>query len=669
MNKDKKTELTLYIFLILSIAFGIYFRLKGLGKWPLAIDEYYIAQSVKNILNFGLPMWPSGGFYDRGIIYQYLTAGLMLTGLKAEFAIRIIPAITNLICLIPVYLISKKISGKTFASILVFIFCFSVWEVEFARFGRMYAPFQMIFMWYLYFLYKNLIEGDVKALKWILILSFLSIFVYEASVFLCILNFIPLIWKYENKKFCLTKISLKNVKASYLILCILIFICAYLLIKSNFRYFGMERADLLPSHLILNNEAAGEGQFRLPKLFFIPLLSSKLFLLLYLVPIGVIAYSIRKIFINQAVSISAKYIFVILILLSMLNLFGLLIVLFILFYINDEIKKEDIRHGAKFLALTLTINFIFWTVFTVKSNSWYYFFPNEQFASIKEIIKVTWKEFLNYPYFYETFVLFRDTIPVYTYIIIVLLFIGIVNLFFTKNNYKARLLFSLLIVLVLLVNILNLAYFDTRYFLFMFPVVLILSFWSLERILGKFIYKERYKIAAFIIISAFVLIISEDFNLKHLFKIDSKEINFRQNMTLAKKIHYYPRWDTRAPAEFINERRKSNEIVIINEQVNDFYLDTLSYVYRDYRSVNFSGESIDHGRKERWTDAGLIYDDKELINLLRRGNNTKWFLLNTIWSTRFLRQDSFFIYFDKYAVYASDDSSAVVYKVPAAIKQ
>lgn len=664
MNKDKKTELTLYIFLILSIAFGIYFRLKGLGKWPLAIDEYYIAQSVKNILNFGLPMWPSGGFYDRGIIYQYLTAGLMLTGLKAEFAIRIIPAITNLICLIPIYLISKKISGKILAAVLVFVFCFSVWEVEFARFGRMYAPFQMMFVWYLYFLYNNLIEGKSRSLKWLLILSFLSIFVYEGSVFLCILNFLPLIWDYENKKFYLSRISLRNVNITYLIFCILVFISAYLLIKSNFRYFGLERSELLPTQIAVNTEASGEGQFRLPKLFLFPLLSSKLFLLIYIIPVGIIAYSIYKIFINKMIRIQAKYVFALLIVFSIFNLFGLIAAFFILFYLNDWIKKEDVKHGLKFLAIPIITIFIFWTIFALKSDSWYYYFPNEHFASIKEIIKVTWKEFLNYPYFYETFVLFRDTIPVYTYIIITLLFIGAANLFFTKNNYRARLLFSLLIFLVLLVNILNLAYFDTRYFLFIFPLILILSFSSLENILQKIIPKENFKTACFIIISALILIASEDFNLNHLFRIDSKEINFRQNMTLAEKIHYYPRWDTRAPAEFINERRKSNDIVIINEQVNDFYLDSLSYVYRDYRSINFKGESIDRGRKERWTDAGLIYDDKDLINLLRNGNNTKWFLLNTIWSTRFLREDSFFVYFDKYAVYANNDSSAIVYKVP-----
>ena len=46
-----------YVLVGLALAVGIYFRLKGLGKSPLAIDEYYIASSVRNILEHGLPQF------------------------------------------------------------------------------------------------------------------------------------------------------------------------------------------------------------------------------------------------------------------------------------------------------------------------------------------------------------------------------------------------------------------------------------------------------------------------------------------------------------------------------------------------------------------------------------------------------------------------------------
>src|SRR3989304_5569550 len=130
---DKKINITIFIVLLLSILAGLYFRLMGLGKWPLTVDEYYIIKSVQNILANGLPQFASGGYYERGIIFQYLTALLILIGIKTEIAVRIIPVITNILTVIPIYLLTKKISNKILAVIVVFVFCFSAWEVEIAR--------------------------------------------------------------------------------------------------------------------------------------------------------------------------------------------------------------------------------------------------------------------------------------------------------------------------------------------------------------------------------------------------------------------------------------------------------------------------------------------------------------------------------------------------------
>jgi len=59
---------------------GIAARFWALGKWPLAIDEYYFAQSVQNVLHFGIPEFPCGGLYVRGLLLQYASALLQLAG-------------------------------------------------------------------------------------------------------------------------------------------------------------------------------------------------------------------------------------------------------------------------------------------------------------------------------------------------------------------------------------------------------------------------------------------------------------------------------------------------------------------------------------------------------------------------------------------------------------
>ena len=80
-------KILFFSFLAVCILLGFYFRIKGLTNGGLSnSDEYYIAKSVHNILEYGVPKYPLGGYYNRGLIYQYLSALLILTGIKEVFA-------------------------------------------------------------------------------------------------------------------------------------------------------------------------------------------------------------------------------------------------------------------------------------------------------------------------------------------------------------------------------------------------------------------------------------------------------------------------------------------------------------------------------------------------------------------------------------------------------
>jgi hypothetical protein len=681
---SKKSNLVIFMLLILSVLGAIYFRLVGLGKFPLAVDEYYTLQSVENILKYGLPKFHLAGYYDRGILFQYFVAPLLLAGLKPEFAGRIVPVICNIIMLIPFYLLTKKISGKLLALVLIFILCFSVWEIEIARFARMYTPFQMIFVFYIYFLYRCMIEGDIKSNKWLFILSFISIFVYEASIFLCLLNFLPLIWDTEKKSFTIEKVISLNFSKYYLAISTLILIFGYLFLKFNFRHIGVNEAQLFPANLpqINDTDAHSEGSFRLPKILALTIFHDKVFMGLFVVFAAVLVYSIYKILKSRVTSIAAKVCMILLIILFALNLFGLSLVLLVLFYFMKLIEKKDLiysknedprskilgykAHVIYLLIFPALFSFVFWSAFALHRSAWHQFFPGEHLTGTVQSLKVLWKEFINYPFFYETFVLFRDTIPRYTFIIIGLLGGGILLLLFKKDkeDYKYRFLYIIFIILILLVNILNLTYFETRYFFFLFPLVIILAYSTILRVTEFFVHSESLKLYTFAVPVILILLISEDFNPKYLINIDTSKINYRVNESFELKSHYYPRWDTRTPAEIINNKLEQGDIVISNQQVNGFYLKRIDYMYVDYRSERFGSISLDYGRKEIWTDANLIYDDKSLINLLNEAPNRKWLIINTAWDISYLKKDNFFQDFKKYAVYANKDSSAILYKIP-----
>ena len=75
---------------------GLYARFKGLGTWPLGVDEFYISRSIDNVLRSGLPEYECGGYYPRGLVFQYVVAALRLTGLTPEFAGRLVTAVSSL---------------------------------------------------------------------------------------------------------------------------------------------------------------------------------------------------------------------------------------------------------------------------------------------------------------------------------------------------------------------------------------------------------------------------------------------------------------------------------------------------------------------------------------------------------------------------------------------
>ncbi|MFV2057649.1 MAG: hypothetical protein ACC707_14375 [Thiohalomonadales bacterium] len=175
----------------LSVIVGLYVRIDGLWLWPFAVDEYFLATSVENILKHGFPQFDCGGFYNRGILIQYLVAFERMLGISPELAPRIISVIAYVVALPALFYLAKRISGIQVASACIILLSLSVWEVEFARFGRMYAPFQALFLWYMVFLFRSVVDHCDRSRIIMYCLSAIGILLWEGGVFLILLNFIP----------------------------------------------------------------------------------------------------------------------------------------------------------------------------------------------------------------------------------------------------------------------------------------------------------------------------------------------------------------------------------------------------------------------------------------------------------------------------------------------
>jgi len=61
---------------LLALALAFYLRLRYLSLFQFHIDEFFTLAAAKFIAQSGLPRYPTGLFYDPGLIYSYLNGGL-----------------------------------------------------------------------------------------------------------------------------------------------------------------------------------------------------------------------------------------------------------------------------------------------------------------------------------------------------------------------------------------------------------------------------------------------------------------------------------------------------------------------------------------------------------------------------------------------------------------
>jgi hypothetical protein len=136
--------------LALAAAAGLYARFRGLGERPLAVDEYFFARGVAAILRHGVPALPGGGYYNHGVLAQYAIAMPAALLGESAFALRLVPVLMNLACAGALYLFARRRVGGALAATCAALLLLSSWEIEFARFARMYAQHQLLtlcFFW------------------------------------------------------------------------------------------------------------------------------------------------------------------------------------------------------------------------------------------------------------------------------------------------------------------------------------------------------------------------------------------------------------------------------------------------------------------------------------------------------------------------------------------
>jgi len=125
-----------------------------LGAPAMWVDESISAIASKNILEKGVPIFDSGFFYGRALVYHYSEAlSLFAFGLN-DFAARLPSVIFGVLTVLLAFFVGREYSKKAGLIAALFTATFFL-EVFFSMQGRFYQLFQLAFFASLFFLYKS----------------------------------------------------------------------------------------------------------------------------------------------------------------------------------------------------------------------------------------------------------------------------------------------------------------------------------------------------------------------------------------------------------------------------------------------------------------------------------------------------------------------------------
>lgn len=600
----------------LAIAIGAYSRFRGLGVWPLTTDEYFIVRSVQNILQHGIPAFDCGGYYMRGLTLQYLIVPLYWLGIHAELAARLVPVASSFAVLAAVYVLGKRLSGVTVACVSVALLSLSLWEIEFARFARMYMPFQAVFLWYLIALHRVVIDRDSRAYGWLWLLSVAGVLTWAGGLFLLAINLVPSLIERAP-----SRIRQVVVGAGFLVI-------GYAYSAWNFRFMGS--VPPLPSDVTVDLSG---GHVALPRLLVSTVPSHPGWM------VGAVALAVVCLVAVWAlarapdVSIRERTAWIALVSLSFFNLFGFVVIGLVLALLLDWIDPRRLSRRSMSIAMPVVgAAFVFWFAYAALTTDWHQLFPGfGPGGGLSKLAVVLFK----YPNVFDSIIFqWLAAIPISTIVLFGLTVLAGTWAVLAQDRERLRglrLTLAAGLIMAILASLVITKHVGTRYTFFLLPLLYLMAATSVYELIIRPIRNRPGRGMAFGLLLLAMLGLTEDFGWAHMMHVDSMAWNYRLPLKYELAKHYYPRWDYRTTAQYVNRRAGPDDVIIITSTPLSYYLKRTDYTYRNFHDVEFVSIACDRGRRERWSNSRLLYREDDLFKIIDSAPGNVWIISNLFW--------------------------------------
>tara|TARA_R100000306_G_scaffold62598_1_gene75286 strand:+ start:30790 stop:32787 length:1998 start_codon:yes stop_codon:yes gene_type:complete len=608
--------LTPLAWLILGFAVlgGIWSRFVGLGVWNLSLDEYYFMSSVQFILDKGVPEFPCGGYYVRGLLQQYITAPLLyLTG-DPELAGRLPTAVANLLTAPVIYVIARYVVSKPVALLAAALFLLSLWEIEFARFARMYAFFQLVFALQVLWLLQWR-AGHAEAFWRLPATALLAVLVHEGAIFVLMLCFVPLVLSPTEAR------HLPRTPRWYWpsVGVATIVTLAFQLV--DMRSLGAPVRT--PADYV---KPPSDSRIDLPDLQFELVLnglgSPLTILALALIGAGVVMLVWRLVKDHRTALIDWRGTTVIaaaigLCLLHLFVLAAMLVFLFMLLGYFRAIRLPSLLAYAAGVA-AMAIGWL--------------------------LILRSPVPLANYPSFYWGFVAtYLAAVPVETlWIVAGIAVVSLIGLLFqigstragttadTSEKNSLKLLLLVFLGCLTVFCLLNTRFTFTRYSFHLYPLMLLFIVVAVDWLAGRVSTLANARSST--VHGALLLLglggyalSSEHYGWRHLLFVDHAEYSLRSAYPLYTEFHYYQRDDFETVGQKVGELAAPEDVIISSSPAADYYIPNISYIFHTQDDVRYRETISCRGTEHLWTGIPMLSDYDEVRALVDAGTRV-WFV-------------------------------------------
>lgn len=568
---------------------------------------------------------PSGGYYTRGLLFQYLAAGFaQLSGADA-FAYRLPAAIFGLLLSIVAFFYSRRFTGVAVGLAVAAALLLSSWEIEFSRFIRFYTLFQVFLLLFLIVLDKAYFEARAGWRYAPHAMLLLCAFAHELAILLAPLLFLPLL------PIC-TRLRLATLPAwagfALVSLIVTIFV-AMVTIGLDAPDYGV--VDRLPPDY--EGMVRSMTLFSLPSLPFFRLAASPLqhVLVIGLIVGGmVVAFLVRERWGGQRLEWPDLLVALALVA-AVFHLFALVGLLLLFAFARYDLWRLTAQPARRLVLLAITLAVMAgWVALALAAperlltpeviNRW--LMEANQQGGTGATLRALWSTFFGLPDFYRTTLRpFAAELPeLGIAVAAALIWFAIAH----RHDPVPDLLRhpgALVIYWALIMALFSAGDSTSRYWFPLLPILYLLLALSLAEAFARW-WPQGGARSAGSACAAFLALftLSPDFNPRHILDVGDDAVRYRADPFGRFEETWYPRPDVRTAAMTIEEWRAEfpdARIVIENLPAMSHYMKGDYAIYFDRGYGRFASYSRERGQRERWSGKRLLSTPEELVDYAR----------------------------------------------------